>query len=48
MDSSRIPNNLLNYRPYGEKSLGRPLKGCSENCNRALILILDDDEEEEE
>jgi hypothetical protein len=26
MDSSRIPNNLLNYRPHGKSSLGRPLK----------------------
>jgi hypothetical protein len=26
MDSSRIPNNLLNYRPHGKRSLGRPLK----------------------
>jgi hypothetical protein len=25
MDSSRIPNNFLNYRPHGKRSLGRPL-----------------------
>jgi hypothetical protein len=25
MDSNRIPNNLLNYRPHGKRSLGRPL-----------------------
>jgi hypothetical protein len=31
MDSSRIPNSLLNYRPHGKRSLGRPLKRCSEN-----------------
>jgi hypothetical protein len=30
MDSSRIPNNLLNYRPHGKRSLGRPLKRWSE------------------
>jgi hypothetical protein len=29
-DSSRIPNNLLNYRPHGKRSLGRPLKRWSE------------------
>jgi hypothetical protein len=23
--SNRIPNNLLNYRPHGKRSLGRPL-----------------------
>jgi hypothetical protein len=26
MDSSRITNNLSNYRPRGKRSLGRPLK----------------------
>jgi hypothetical protein len=26
MDSIRTPNNLLNYRPHGKSSLGRPLK----------------------
>jgi hypothetical protein len=26
MDSNRISNNLLNYRPHGKRSLGRPLK----------------------
>jgi hypothetical protein len=30
MDSSRIPNNLLNYRPYGKRSLGIPLNRWSE------------------
>jgi hypothetical protein len=30
MDSGRIPNNLLNYRPHGKRSLGRPLKRWSE------------------
>jgi hypothetical protein len=30
MDCSRIPNNLLNYRPHGKRSLGRPLKRWSE------------------
>jgi hypothetical protein len=29
MDSSRIPNNLLNYRPHGKRSLGKPLKRWS-------------------
>jgi hypothetical protein len=26
MDSSRILNNLLNYRPHRKRSLGRPLR----------------------
>jgi hypothetical protein len=26
MDCNRIPNNLLNYRPHGTRSLGRLLK----------------------
>jgi hypothetical protein len=30
MDSNRIPNNLMNYRPHGKRSLGRPLKRWSE------------------
>jgi hypothetical protein len=30
MDSSRIPNNVLNYRPHGKRSLGRPIKRWSE------------------
>jgi hypothetical protein len=30
MDSNRIANNLLNYRPNGKRSLGRPLKRWSE------------------
>jgi hypothetical protein len=29
MDSSRIPKNLLNYRPHWKRSLGRPLKRWS-------------------
>jgi hypothetical protein len=30
MDSSKTPNNLLNYRPHGKRNLGRPLKRWSE------------------
>jgi hypothetical protein len=44
MDSNRIPNNLLNYRPHGKISLGRPLKRWSETVNRPLGLILDEEE----
>jgi hypothetical protein len=36
MDSSRIPNNLLNYRPLGKRSLGRPLKRWSETVTGHL------------
>jgi hypothetical protein len=36
MDSSRIPNNLLNYRPHGKGSLGRPLKRWSETVTGHL------------
>jgi hypothetical protein len=36
MDSSRIPNNLLNYRPHGKRSLGRPLKRWSETVTGHL------------
>jgi hypothetical protein len=36
MDSSRIPNNLLNYRPRGKRSLGRPLKRWSETVTGHL------------
>jgi hypothetical protein len=37
MDSSRIPNNLLNYRPHGKRSLGRPLKRWSETVRGHLV-----------
>jgi hypothetical protein len=30
MDSSRIPNNLLNYRPHGKRGVGRLLKRWTE------------------
>jgi hypothetical protein len=36
MDSSRIPNNLLNYRPPGKRSLGKPLKRWSETVTDHL------------
>jgi hypothetical protein len=36
MDSNRIPNNLLNYRPHGKRSLGRPLKRWSETVTGHL------------
>jgi hypothetical protein len=36
MNSSRIPNNLLNYRPHGSRSLGRPLKRWRENVTGHL------------
>jgi hypothetical protein len=36
MDSSRIPNNLLNYRPHGKRSLGRSLKRWSETVTGHL------------
>jgi hypothetical protein len=36
MDSSRIPNNLLNYRPHGKRSIGRPLKRWSETVTGNL------------
>jgi hypothetical protein len=36
MDSSRIPNNLLNYRPNGKRSLGRPLQRWSETVTGHL------------
>jgi hypothetical protein len=36
MDSSRIPNNLLNYKPHGKRSLGRPLKRWSETVTGHL------------
>jgi hypothetical protein len=35
MDSSRTPNNILNYRPHG-KSLGRPLRRWSETVTGHL------------
>jgi hypothetical protein len=35
-DSNRIPNNLLNYRPHGKRSLGRPLKRWSETVTGHL------------
>jgi hypothetical protein len=36
MDSNIIPNNLLKYRPHGERSLGRPLKRWSETVTGHL------------
>jgi hypothetical protein len=36
MDSSRIPNNLFNYRPHGKRSLGRPSKRWSETVTGHL------------
>jgi hypothetical protein len=30
MDSNRIPDNLLNCRPHGKRSLGRQVKRWSE------------------
>jgi hypothetical protein len=36
MDSNRIPNNLLNYRPHGRRSLGRPLKRWNETVTGHL------------
>jgi hypothetical protein len=36
MESSRIPNNLLNYRSHGKRSLGRPLKRWSETLTGHL------------
>jgi hypothetical protein len=36
MDSSRIPNNLLKYRPHGKRSQGRPLKRWSETVTGHL------------
>jgi hypothetical protein len=36
MDSSRIPNNLSNYRPHGKRSQGRPLKRWSETVTGHL------------
>jgi hypothetical protein len=36
MESSRIPNNLLNYRRHGKRSLGRPLKRWSETVTGHL------------
>jgi hypothetical protein len=40
MDSSRIPINLLNYRPYWKRSLGRPLKRWSETVTGRLAYYL--------
>jgi hypothetical protein len=37
MHSSRIPNNLLNYRPHGKRSLGRTLKRWRETETGYLI-----------
>jgi hypothetical protein len=34
---SRISNNLLNYRPHGKRSLGRPLKRWSETVTGHLV-----------
>jgi hypothetical protein len=45
MDSSRNPNNLLNYRPHGKRSLGRPLIRWSETVTGHFGLILDEEEE---
>jgi hypothetical protein len=36
MDSNRIPKTLLNYRPHGKRSLGRPLKRWSETVTGHL------------
>jgi hypothetical protein len=36
MDSSRISNNLLNYKLHGKRSLGRPLKRWSETVTGHL------------
>jgi hypothetical protein len=40
MDFNRIPNNLLNYRPHGKRSLGRPLKRWSETVTGHLAYYL--------
>jgi hypothetical protein len=36
MDPNRIPNNLLNYRQHGKRSLGRPLKRWNETVTGNL------------
>jgi hypothetical protein len=36
IESNRIPNNLLNYRPHGKRSLGRPLNRWSETVTGHL------------
>jgi hypothetical protein len=36
MDYKRIPNNHLNYRPHGKRSLGRPLERWSETVTGRL------------
>jgi hypothetical protein len=36
MDSNRIPNNLLNYRPHGKRSLERLLKRWGDSGTRHL------------
>jgi hypothetical protein len=36
MDSNSIPNNLLNYRPHGKRSLGGLLKRWSETVTGHL------------
>jgi hypothetical protein len=40
INSNRIPNNLLNYRPHGKRSLGRSLKRWSEAVTVHLVLYL--------
>jgi hypothetical protein len=36
MESNRIPNNLLNYKPHGKRSIGRSLKRWSETVTGHL------------
>jgi hypothetical protein len=36
IDSNRIPNNILKYKPHGKRSLGRLLKLWSENVTGHL------------
>jgi hypothetical protein len=40
MDSRRVPNNLLNHRPHGKRSLRRPLKRWSEAVTGHLAQYL--------
>jgi hypothetical protein len=48
MDSSRISNKLLHYRPHGKRNLGTPLKRWSETVNRPPGLILDECDDDDD
>jgi hypothetical protein len=46
MNNIRMPKILLNYRPNGQRRLGRPLKRILDEAETAKLVIDDDDDDD--